>query len=49
MESILEICSVDVRNSGEYLCTAMDGVNTVSATNATVLTILPNEGSYTKL
>ena len=35
---------MDLEDSGDYLCTASDGYTTVSADNATVVTVLPNEG-----
>ena len=37
----MEICSVDLDDAGEYLCTASNGNSSVSATNATTLTVLP--------
>ena len=47
-ESVLQVCNVDLENGGEYLCTASDGYNTVTANNATVVTVLPNEGKETR-
>lgn len=47
-ESILELCDIGVRDSGEYLCTASVREATTNATNATVLTVL-NEGIKLKI
>ena len=40
-ESILEICSVEPQDSGDYLCTASNGVSSTSATNPTNVTVIP--------
>ena len=40
-ESILEICSAEPNDSGEYLCTANNGFSSASATNPTNLTVIP--------
>ena len=44
VESILEICDASLEDVGEYLCTASHESTTVYATNATVITVLKNEG-----
>ena len=44
VESILEICDAGLEDTGEYLCTASHGSTTVYATNATMITVLKDEG-----
>lgn len=40
-ESILEICSTEPEDSGEYLCTANNGFSSASVTSPTNLTVIP--------
>ena len=42
VESILEICSIDVAEDGDYTCNATNGF--LSETNTTTLTVLDNRG-----
>ena len=43
-ESILKICNVGLKDSGNYLCTASSGIVSVSASKTTNLRVLNNQG-----
>ena len=48
MESILEICSVNPKDSGQYLCTARNAQGSASAANRTNILVTPG-GFYMPL
>ena len=43
-ESVLKICNVGPEDRGDYLCTASSGIVSASATRATTLTVVYDEG-----
>ena len=40
-ESVLEICGIELEESGEYSCTASNGISTATVNNTANLTVIP--------
>ena len=40
-ESVLEICAIELEESGEYSCTASNGISTATVNNTANLTVIP--------